>query len=40
MTNDSEKEIFFYLRFVYVHSAFLDNKGIFMDSKQKGVKSC
>ena len=28
----------FYLRFLYVHSIFLADKGIFMDSKQKVVK--
>ena len=39
MTNDREKDIRFYLRFIYVHSTFLANKRIFMDSKQKVVKS-
>ena len=39
MINDREKDTCFYLRFVYVNSAFLANEGIFMDSKQKVVKS-
>ena len=39
MINDREKNRFFYLRFVDVHSTFLANKVIFMDSKQKVVKS-
>ena len=34
-----ERKTSFYLRFVYVHSTFLVNKGIFTDSKQKVVKS-
>ena len=38
MINNREKDTYFYLRFVYVYLAILDNKGIFMDSKQKVVK--
>ena len=38
MINDREKDTCFYLKFVYVHSSILANKGTFMDSKQKAVK--
>ena len=35
MKNDWENDTCFYLGFVYVHSTFLANKGIFMCSKDK-----
>ena len=35
MINDREKDTFFFLRFVYVDSTILANKGILMDSKIK-----
>ena len=38
MINDREKNRCFYFRFVYVHSRFLANEGIFIDSKQKVAK--
>ena len=40
MIIDGEKETFFYLRFIYVHSTYLANKGIFIDSKQTVIKNC
>ena len=39
MITDRKKDKCFYQRFVYVHLTFLANKGIFMDSKQKVVKT-
>lgn len=37
--NDREKDTSFYLTSADVQSTFLANKRIFMDSKQKAVKS-
>lgn len=35
----SEEDTCFHLRFVYVHSVFSANKGMFISSKQKVIKS-
>ena len=38
MVIDREEDMYFYMKFIYVHSTFSANKGIFMDRNLKVVK--